>query len=116
MVDLLSSFKRALHANEIAERLGVEPSRYAMLQRLLEEMSTEGSIVALPGQRFRMSARQVEGRGAEREGTLTVHPRGFGFVSLGGAAEDVYISPEAMGGALHGDTVAVRIAARSRRG
>ncbi|WP_438026137.1 ribonuclease R [Sorangium sp. So ce233] len=116
VVGLLSSFKRALHANEIAERLGVEPSRYAKLQRLLEDLSTEGSIVALPGQRFRMSAQQVEARGAEREGTLTVHPRGFGFVSLGGAAEDVYISPEAMGGALHGDTVAVRIAARSRRG
>ncbi|AUX27568.1 ribonuclease R [Sorangium cellulosum] len=116
VVDLLSSFKRALHANEIAERLGVAPSRYPKLQRLLEELSLEGSIVALPGQRFRLSQRQVEGRGAEHEGTLSVNPRGFGFVSLGGAAEDVYVPPESMGGALHGDTVAVRIATRSRRG
>lgn len=116
VIDLLTSFKRALHANEIADRLGVEPRRYPMLQRLLEELSFEGMIVALPGQRFRVTRRQVEGRGAEHEGTLTVNPRGFGFVALGGAAEDVYIPPEAMGGALHGDTVAVRVVTRSRRG
>jgi ribonuclease R len=116
VIDLLSSFKRALHATEIAERLGVEPRRYPTLQRLLEDLSLDGSIVALPGQRFRLTQEQVERKGAVHEGVLTVNPRGFGFVSLGGAAEDVYVPPESMGGALHGDTVTVRIATRSRRG
>jgi ribonuclease R len=116
VIDLLSSFKRALHTNEIAERLGVEPRRLPALQRLLENMSFDASIVALPGQRFRLTREQVERRGTEMEGVLTVNPRGFGFVALGGSAEDVYVSPESMSGALHGDRVAVRITTRSRRG
>ena len=33
-----------------------------------------------------------------------MHPRGFGFVaSLDAAGDDVFVPPEAMGGAMHGD-------------
>ncbi len=54
----------------------------------------------------------------EREGLLTVHPRGFGFVaSLAPATGgDVFVPPDAMAGALHGDKVRIRIRARSARG
>ncbi|HEX3769519.1 MAG TPA: VacB/RNase II family 3'-5' exoribonuclease, partial [Polyangiaceae bacterium] len=55
----------------------------------------------------------------EREGLLTVHPRGFGFVASlgpGTQGDDVFIPPEAMVGALHGDKVKVRIRSRSARG
>ena len=45
-----------------------------------------------------------------------MHPRGFGFVSAAGLADDAYISPEAMRGALHGDSVMVRIVRRGNRG
>src|ERR1019366_7785103 len=56
---------------------------------------------------------------AEREGVLTVHPRGFGFVASlgpGNQGDDVFIPPDALGGALHGDKVRVRVRARSARG
>lgn len=49
------------------------------------------------------------------EGALAVHPRGFGFVSSAGR-EDVYVAPEGIGGAMHGDRVVVRVVARSSRG
>ena len=116
VLDLLASFKRALHVNEIVDRLGVEPRRYSGLQRLLDDMAYEGILVALPGQRFRLTPTQVERQGTEHEGILSVNPRGFAFVTTGVAPEGLYIAPESIGGGLHGDTVAVRITSRSRRG
>src|SRR5580658_9477353 len=55
----------------------------------------------------------------EREGLLSVHPRGFGFVASvgpGAAGDDVFVPAEALGGAMHGDRVLVRVRARSARG
>src|SRR6187399_722344 len=49
------------------------------------------------------------------EGVLTMNPRGFGFVAVAGR-DDVYVPPDSVGGALHGDRVIVRIHARSSRG
>ncbi|HSN99730.1 MAG TPA: VacB/RNase II family 3'-5' exoribonuclease [Candidatus Nanopelagicales bacterium] len=116
VLDLLASFRRALHVNEIAGRLGLEPRRYPALQRLLDDLSFDGTLVALPGQRFKLTNQQVERRGAEHQGILSVNPRGFGFVTVGGLPEGIYIPPESLGGGMHGDTVSVRIASRSRRG
>jgi ribonuclease R len=54
---------------------------------------------------------------AQREGILKVNPRGFGFVSSPTATgDDVYISPENLGGAMHGDHVNVEIIGRGGRG
>lgn len=116
VVDLLASFNRALHVHEIAGRLGIAEGDYAKLHHLLDEMAYEGGVTAMPGQRFRLTRTQVEQRGALLEGVLSVNPRGFGFVSAAGLADDVFVPAEAQAGALHGDTVAVRIVTRSRRG
>jgi ribonuclease R len=115
VVDLLASQPRALHVNEIATRLGVSAGSYAALQRLLNDLSFDGSIVALTGQRFRLSSAQRERHGVEVEGILNVNPRGFGFVSTG-LDDDIYIPPTSMAGALHGDQVIARIVTRDRRG
>jgi ribonuclease R len=58
-------------------------------------------------------------RDLEREGVLSVSPRGFGFVSgvssvtSGG---DVFIPPDAMAGAMHGDRVRMQVRGRTARG
>ncbi|MEI7743240.1 MAG: hypothetical protein WCK58_05750, partial [Chloroflexota bacterium] len=39
----------------------------------------------------------------ETVGTLTMTTKGFGFVSTEGEAADVFIPPNSMGGAMHGD-------------
>jgi ribonuclease R len=54
----------------------------------------------------------------EREGILTVNPRGFGFVASMGEApgDDVFVPAPALGGAMHGDRVLVRVSSRSARG
>jgi ribonuclease R len=58
-------------------------------------------------------------RGSEREGLLTVNPRGFGFVASltpGTVGDDVFVPPDSMGAALHGDRVRVRVRSRGARG
>jgi ribonuclease R len=56
------------------------------------------------------------GKGAEREGILSVNPRGFGFVTSAGFQDDLYVSEDRIGGAMHGDLVTARLVARSARG
>jgi ribonuclease R len=95
----------------------VSEADYLGLQRLLDDLSFEGVLSARPGQKFHLSQKTAASRGAEREGLLTVHPRGFGFVaSLDAAGDDVFIPPESMGGAMHGDRVRVRVRSRAARG
>lgn len=50
------------------------------------------------------------------EGLLNMNPRGFGFVGGGANQDDVYVPPDAIGGALHGDRVMVTVVARTERG
>ncbi|MDP9002424.1 MAG: ribonuclease R, partial [Myxococcota bacterium] len=118
VLELLSSEERPLHAREIATRLRVSEVDYLGLQRLLDDLSFEGVLAARPGQRFKLSRRTTPAaRGNDREGILTVNPRGFGFVaSLGEGGDDVFIPPTAMAGAMHGDRVRVRIRSRGARG
>jgi ribonuclease R len=102
VLDLLSSDPNPLHAREIASRLRVSEADYLGLQRLLDDLSLEGVLAARPGQRFKLSAPTTQARGSEREGLLSVHPRGFGFVASlapGAVGDDVFVPPEALGGA-----------------
>src|ERR1700682_4974162 len=117
IIELFGSETPPLHAREIAARLRVSEVDYLALQRLLDELSFEGVLAARPGQRFKLAPRTAGVRNAERDGIFTVHPRGVGFVgSLGEAGQDVFVPPDAMGGAMHGDRVRVRIRSRGPRG
>ncbi|MBX3190503.1 MAG: ribonuclease R [Labilithrix sp.] len=119
VMDLLASEDRAIHAQEVAERLGVGPESYQGLLRMLDDMVFDGVVIVRGGQKFKLDkkhARANTGR-ERREGFLKVNPRGFGFVASPTATgDDVYVSPEALGGAMQGDTVIVEIVARGSRG
>jgi ribonuclease R len=119
VLDLFGSDPRPIHLREIASRLRISEVDYLGLQRLLDNLSLEGVLTARPGQSFRLSSPTTRASGAEREGLLSVHPRGFGFVASLEAnmtGDDVFVPPEAMGGAMHGDRVRVRIRSRGPRG
>jgi ribonuclease R len=124
ILDLLGSDSRPMHVREIASRLRVSEVDHLGLERLLDSLSLEG-VLSARGQRFKLQGDGAGGndrpqtRGDEREGLLTVHPRGFGFVaslSPGTSGDDVFVPPDSMGGALHGDKVRVRVRSRSARG
>ncbi|MCH2107713.1 MAG: VacB/RNase II family 3'-5' exoribonuclease [Polyangiaceae bacterium] len=61
-----------------------------------------------PKKKFKTTSSQWEGR-------ITVHARGFAFVTRQGQ-DDVFIPADAVYEALHGDQVLVRVTGRSRKG
>ncbi|MDH5676047.1 MAG: VacB/RNase II family 3'-5' exoribonuclease [Myxococcales bacterium] len=126
---------RALHVSEIRGRLGLPREELGELIGELEALCAQGLLRSLPGGRYRhageRAVRAAEAASASvsggdsqppassqrksrrpsrglREGTLSLNPRGFGFVMTKGEKLDVFIPPAALGGALHGDRVAVR--------
>ncbi|HZO15252.1 MAG TPA: ribonuclease R [Polyangiaceae bacterium] len=113
IVDLLGSAKRAMHVAEIGQRLAVGDR--ARLRDALDALVDDGIVLPQAGQRFRLSpgARPAV---APVEGMIHVNPKGFAFVRPSGETDDVYIPADAVAGAMHGDRVAVRVVARSRRG
>lgn len=139
VVRVLRSFSRALHPRELASRLGVAPDDYAHLIALLDRLEQEGRLKTLPGGRVRWDDRGAHvpaasgrrGRNqAERgdkksatprdpaqswTGAISVNARGFAFVTSPGK-DDVFIPPDGIYEAMHGDTVRVRIMGRSPKG
>src|SRR5690606_40111978 len=78
----LASQARALHAREIATRCGVPEASYSRFLELLDQLSFDGTLRRMSGNRFR--ARPEAADGQRWEGVLSVHPRGFGFVNAAG--------------------------------
>jgi ribonuclease R len=117
ILQVLASEDRAFHAKELATRLGVDAHGYQGLLRQLDDITLEGLATARDGHKFKLSRSSAGARGEEREGVLSINPRGFGFVAaLGAAGDDVFVPPESIGGAMHSDRVVVRIRARGSRG
>ncbi len=117
VTDFLAEQNQPVHIHEIATRLGLTEGSYEALRRVLDDLCWDGTVVSLSGQRFRLAkaARQTP-RHTEHLGIFSFNARGFGFVAGAGLSEDVFIPAESIGGAMHGDTVAIRIVARSRKG
>jgi len=114
IVSCLSGSRRALHAREIASRCRVEEGSYTRLLELLDQLSFDGTIRRLAGHRFKAQPPEERNRGSW-EGVLSVHPRGFGFVTAAGQ-DDVYVAPDGIGAAMHGDRVRIKVVARTSRG
>jgi ribonuclease R len=117
ILDVLASDPRPFHAREVATTLSIDEGSYPGFLRLLDDLVYQGVLTARPGQKFMLSGGTATVRGEEREGIISIAPRGFGFVSSAGATgDDVYIARESLGGAMHGDTVKINVRARGSRG
>jgi ribonuclease R len=114
IVHCLNEAGRALHAREIMSRCGVSEGSYPRLLELLDALSFDGTIRRMAGHRFRAQG-EVDDSGSGWEGVLSVNPRGFGFVTAAGH-EDVYVAPDGIGAAMHGDRVRVVVISRTSRG
>ena len=106
---------RPLRFDEIKRSLRVAATAERTLRRLLEELQREGRIVKTREGRFGLAAKM-----SLATGRLMAHRDGYGFVVLEEEKEkkpDVYVNAKAMGGAMHGDKVVVRVeSARGERG
>jgi ribonuclease R len=116
IVQLLAGTPGPMRARDLATRLGVSAPSRPGFERLLENLAQEGVLRAMTGDRFSLATAGGGSKGpAEREGVLSVNPRGFGFVRAAGH-EDLYVPEASLGGALHGDTVVARVVRRSALG
>ncbi len=83
------------------------------LAALLNTMADQGVLRRHGGHRYSVASRP--GGDDAWGGLLNMNPRGFGFVSALGK-ESVFIAPDAIGSAMHGDRVEIQVVGRSPRG
>ena len=90
---------------ELAILLNVPREERSALEEVLNELLLEGKIEL--SKRGKYS--KTEGRFIT--GVFTGTARGFGFVTVEGEEEDIFISESQVNGAIHGDTVQVALSA-----
>lgn len=92
-----------MKAKEMAMVLQVRKDQRQDLHQVLDELVTEGKIELTPKGKY------VKASGRFFTGVYTGNSRGFGFVTVEGQDEDIFISGENTNGAMHMDTVEVAI-------
>ncbi len=99
----------AFRDHEIAQALDLDDNqRFLQFGRTLERLA-EAGLIQQKGEKF---AHKSIKRGVI--GTLSAHPKGFGFVQARDDDEEFFIRESNMGTALHGDVVRVAVAAQSK--
>jgi len=126
---------RAMHVGELCGRLKVPRGDKDAVIRQLLLLADDDLVSEMPGLRFRALAgpkKQKRGRQKKKrasrnrgqkarerlseatvltpplEGRLTMTRQGYGFVAVYDGGPDVFIPPDAVGPALHGDVVQLR--------
>jgi len=119
--------RKVEHESERHARRRTEEVEPALASDADGEIETDAGDVEVEETRGRRAHEARQGRAPKksggrsdrerREGFLKVNPRGFGFVASPSASgDDVYIGPDSLNGAMHGDQVTVEILARGSRG
>ncbi len=101
VLQLLQAVDRPLEVEELSRQLGqLEPEGLLLV---LKDLEREGKVVRTRQNRYGVSKKMNLAVGA-----LQGHPRGFAFLVPDDKGDDIYISKENLGGAMHGDRVVVR--------
>jgi ribonuclease R len=115
ILSLLSNHgHKAFRTKEVAKALNAKDyDRYRLVCDALDELGESGLVERVKGGRYQH--RKAQRRNVV-EGTITVNPGGFGFVTVEGMNADVYVPQNRMQTALDGDRVRVELAAPIRGG
>ena len=92
-----------MKAKEIAAVLNVPKSDRRDLTEVLDALVAEGKV------EVSSKGKYMKSEGKFLTGVFTAHPRGFGFVTVEGEDEDIFIPESQVNGAFHGDTVQVAL-------
>jgi ribonuclease R len=95
---------RPLKIRELARGMKISEDNYRYFRRTVRSMIQEGLIVKIRKNRLGLPEKLnlVVGK-------LITNKSGFGFVQSEDGTEEIYVSPDDLGTALHGDKVVVRI-------
>ena len=100
---ICDEFYVPMKAKEMAVVLSVPKSQRSELQEVLDALVMDGRIEVTSKGKY------IKSEGKYLTGTFTAHARGFGFVSIEGEEEDIFIPEAQVHGAFHMDTVQVAI-------
>ncbi len=100
---ICDEFYVPMKIKEFAILLQVPKEERGELKKILDSLEKEGKI------RVSQKGKYVKGEAKSLIGTYQAHQRGFGFVTIEGEDEDIFISEEDINGAFHGDSVEVVI-------
>ncbi len=100
---ICDEFYVPMKAKEMAVVLSVPKSQRSELQEVLDALVMDGRIGVTSKGKY------IKSEGKYLTGTFTAHARGFGFVSIEGEEEDIFIPESQVHGAFHMDTVQVAI-------
>lgn len=100
---ICDEFYVPMKIKEFAILLQVPKEERGELKKILDSLEKEGKI------RVSQKGKYVKGEAKSLVGTYQAHQRGFGFVTIEGEDEDIFISEEDINGAFHGDSVEVVI-------
>ena len=84
-----------MKAKEMAIVLNVPKSQRGELLEVLDALTADGKV-EISGR-----GKYVKSEGKYLTGVFTAHPRGFGFVTVEGEEEDIFIPAAQTNGALH---------------
>ncbi len=102
---------RPMKTHELIRALRLPADQRRAVRHALRALETQGRVTRIRKNRWAVPRTTAE----PLTGVLTVQPGGFGFVTVEGQTEDVFIPPRQLGVALHGDRVDVVIT-RTRSG
>ncbi|NLL80179.1 MAG: ribonuclease R [Clostridiales bacterium] len=88
---------------ELAIFMQVAKEDREVFKRALDELLMEGKIQVTKRGRYQKAEEKL------LTGAFTGNAKGFGFVTIEGREEDVYIPEEEVNGAFHGDIVQIRL-------
>lgn len=104
-----SSHYEAMTIEELVEYLQIEGTEdFKKFVKLMVALEDEGIVVRSKNDRYDL-ARDL----GFYKGIISIHPKGFGFVEIDDM-DDVYVRGEDLNGALHKDTVLVKILPSSK--
>jgi ribonuclease R len=99
---------RPMSFKDLVRSFAVKREEWDAFKGRLDGMVKDGSLVKISGARYGLPSKMNL-----LTGEVQCHPDGFGFVRPEGAKpgreEDVFISPKGLKGAMHGDTVVIRL-------
>lgn len=88
---------------ELAILLDIPKEKRSDLQEVLDQLMLEGKV------EVSQKGKYSKGKGKLLAGVFTAHAKGFGFVTVEGMDDDIFISEDNTHGAMHQDTVQVMV-------
>lgn len=101
---ICDKFYVPMKVKELAIFFGIGKNDRPELDRILEELVAEGKI------ELSKRGKYSKCENTKIIGVFTAHPKGFGFVTIEGEDQDIFIPADQVHGALHMDKVEITIA------